>query len=147
MKNKVTIIILLVAFIIVLISISNSLQNKKNDLSLSKNIHSETYSENVLTVTESNFETEVLNSDKNVLIDFYADWCQPCKMLSPLIEEIANENKEIKFVKINVDEESKLATKYNIMYMPTLVMIENGEEIERSIGYIEKNEIEKLIEK
>ena len=147
MKNKVTIIILLVAFIIVLISISNSLQNKKNDLSLSKNIHSETYSENVLTVTESNFETEVLNSDKKVLIDFYADWCQPCKMLSPLIEEIANENKEIKFVKINVDEESKLATKYNIMYMPTLVMIENGEEIERSIGYIEKNEIEKLIEK
>ena len=82
----------------------------------------------VLKVTSKNFEEEVLKSEKTVLIDFYADWCGPCKMLSPIIEAVANENEEIKVVKINVDNEQDLAIEYQVMSIPTIVVIKNGKE-------------------
>ena len=82
----------------------------------------------VLKVTEENFENEVLNSDKTVILDFYADWCGPCKMMSPIIEEIANElGDKAKVGKVNSDENMDLAEKYGIMSIPTIMIIKNGE--------------------
>lgn len=95
----------------------------------------------VLKVTSANFEKEVLNSDKTTLIDFYADWCGPCKMISPIIESIANENEDIKVVKINVDEAQDLAMEYQVMSIPTIVIIKNGKEVKRNVGVASKEQI------
>lgn len=99
----------------------------------------------VLKVTSENFEKEVLQSDKPVLIDFYADWCGPCKMLSPIVDEVAEENTDIKVVKINVDNAQDLAMKYQVMSIPTLVVIREGREVNRSVGLIDKSEVVSLI--
>ena len=96
-------------------------------------------------ITNENFEDEILKSDKTVLIDFYADWCAPCKMLSPIIEQIAEENNDIKVAKINVDELQELAIKYEVMSIPTLVVIKNGQEVNRSVGFISKSQILELL--
>ena len=99
----------------------------------------------VIEVTDETFEEEVLNSDKPVLIDFYANWCVPCRVFSPIVEEVAQENSNIKVVKVNVDESQEITTKYQVMSMPTLVVIENGTEVTRSIGIISKSEILDMI--
>ena len=99
----------------------------------------------IIKVNSQNFEEEVIKSEKPVLIDFYADWCGPCKMLSPIIDEIAEENSEIKVVKVNVDDSQDLAMKYQVMSIPTLVVIKNGEEVNRSVGLIDKSQVENLI--
>ena len=99
----------------------------------------------ILRVTSQNFEEEVLKSDKTVLVDFYADWCGPCKMLSPIVDEVAKEMSEIKVVKVNVDEAQDLAMNYQVMYIPTLVVIKNGKEAKRSVGLIDKSEIKNLV--
>lgn len=99
----------------------------------------------ILKVTSSNFEGEVLKSEKTVLIDFYADWCGPCKMISPIVEAVAKENKDIKVVKVNVDDAQDLAIKYEVMSIPTLVVIKNGQEINRLIGLADKTEILNMI--
>ena len=99
----------------------------------------------VIKVTEENFEEEVLKSDKKVLIDFYADWCGPCKVLSPIVEEVAKENPDIKVVKINVDENNELSYKYKTYSIPTLVVIENGVEVNRAVGAIPKDSILELL--
>ena len=99
-----------------------------------------------LKITSNNFEEEVLKSEKTVLIDFYADWCGPCKMLSPIIEAVANENEEIKVVKINVDNEQDLAIEYQVMSIPTIVVIKNGKETNRTVGVVDKNQIGKMVE-
>ena len=96
-------------------------------------------------IASSEFENEVLNSDKKVLVDFYATWCGPCKIISPIIEEVAKENPEVKFVKVDIDANQKLAEKYEVVYIPTLVVIENGKEITKSVGAISKEEILNLI--
>lgn len=96
-------------------------------------------------ITAENYENEVLNSDKPVLLDFWAAWCGPCKMVSPLVDEIALENADIKVGKINVDEQPELAAKFGVMSIPTLVVIENGKEINRSIGAMPKANILKLV--
>ena len=96
-------------------------------------------------ITNENFEDEILKSDKTVLIDFYADWCAPCKMLSPIIEGVAEENNDIKVAKINVDELQELAIKYEVMSIPTLVVIKNGQEVNRSVGFISKSQILELL--
>ena len=96
-------------------------------------------------ITAENYENEVLNSDKPVLLDFWAAWCGPCKMVSPLVDEIALENADIKVGKINVDEQPELATKFGVMSIPTLVVIENGKEVNRSIGAMPKASILKLV--
>lgn len=99
----------------------------------------------IIKVNSQNFEEEVIKSEKLVLIDFYADWCGPCKMLSPIIDEIAEENSEIKVVKVNVDDSQDLAMKYQVMSIPTLVVIKNGEEVNRSVGLIDKSQVLNLI--
>lgn len=96
-------------------------------------------------IVSSEFENEVLNSDKKVLVDFYATWCGPCKIISPIIEEVAKENPEVKFVKVDIDANQELAEKYEVVYIPTLVVIENGKEITKSVGAISKEEILNLI--
>ena len=99
----------------------------------------------IINVSSKNFETEVLNSEKTVLIDFYADWCGPCKMLSPVVEQFANENENIKVVKIYVDDEQDLAIKYGVMSIPTLVVIKNGQEVNRSVGLVSKDDILNIV--
>ena len=89
----------------------------------------------------SNFENEILNCNKTALVDFYADWCGPCKMVSPIIEEIANERTDIVVGKINVDESPMLAMKYNVSSIPTLIIFKDGAEISRIIGYRPKEDI------
>ena len=96
----------------------------------------------VLKITENNFEEEVLNSEKTVLLDFYADWCGPCKMQSPIIDQIAEEKQDVKVGKINVDENQNLAGKYGVMSIPTLVIIKNGEIVGQFVGLTGKDQIE-----
>ena len=94
-----------------------------------------------LNISIDNFTEEVINSQRPVLIDFWASWCGPCKMLAPVIDEIANEKDDFKFVKINVDEEEELAMKYDIKSIPTLVIIKNGTEVNRISGFMTKTNI------
>lgn len=99
----------------------------------------------VLHVTKENFEQEVLKSDKPVLVDFWASWCMPCKMLAPILDEVAEETEEFKVCKVNVDEEGDLAMQFRIMSIPTLVVIKQGEEVKRSLGVISKDEVMDLM--
>ena len=96
-------------------------------------------------VTNQNFEEEVLNSDKTVIVDFYADWCGPCKMYAPIIEAVASENKNIKVVKIDVDNAQDIAINYNIMSIPTTVIIKEGKEVNRAVGMISKSDLLELV--
>ncbi len=88
----------------------------------------------VIKITKNNFDTEVMNSDKKVLIDFYADWCGPCRMVSPVVDEIADEHPEYKVCKINVDEEPELASKFAVMSIPALFVMESGKVVNQSLG-------------
>ena len=99
----------------------------------------------IIKANSQNFEEEVIKSEKTILVDFYADWCGPCKMLSPIIDEVAEENDDIKVLKVNVDDSQDLAMKYQVMSIPTLVVIKNGSEINRSVGLIDKAQILNLI--
>lgn len=99
----------------------------------------------VIDVKTADFETEVLKSDKTVLVDFWAVWCGPCRMLSPVVDQVAEENPNIKVCKVNVDEEQKLAVKYGVMSIPTLLVFKGGELVNQSVGVIPKEEILNLI--
>lgn len=99
-----------------------------------------------ITITKDNFENEVLNSDKPVLIDFWASWCGPCQMLSPIISEIAVEyDGKIKVCKVNVDNERELSSRFKIMSIPTVVVIKNGDVSNVSVGFKQKKELLELI--
>lgn len=98
-----------------------------------------------LNINRQNFQEEVLNSDKPVLLDFWAPWCGPCRMVVPIIEEIAEECSGIKIGKVNVDEQSELANQFKILSIPTLIVIKNGQEVNRSIGAKTKEEILEMI--
>ena len=87
-----------------------------------------------ITVTSENFESEVLNSEKPVLVDFWASWCGPCRMLSPIVDEIAEEVQTIKIGKVNVDEQQDLAGKFGVMSIPTLILFKNGQPVNKSVG-------------
>lgn len=95
----------------------------------------------VLHLTKENFESEVMQSDKPVFIDFWADWCGPCQMVAPVVEEIANEVTDVKIAKVNVDEEMELAQKYGVMSIPTMVLIKNGEVVNTTVGAQPKEDI------
>ncbi len=96
-------------------------------------------------ITKDNFEAEVINSQKTVLIDFWATWCGPCRMIAPIVEQIAEENEDIKVGKINVDEEPELASFFRIESIPTLIVVKNGEVVNMAVGYKQKDEILELL--
>lgn len=98
-----------------------------------------------IAINNENYESEVLNSDKPVLIDFWASWCGPCQMLGPIVEAIAEENTDIKVCKVNIDENPDLASQFKIMSIPTLVVMKNGEVYKKSVGVISKSEILDLV--
>ena len=98
-------------------------QRKKEDVKMS-----------AININKNNFQNEVLNSERKVLLDFWAPWCGPCRMVVPIVEEIAAERPDIKVGKINVDEEAELASQFGIMSIPTLVVIENGKIVNQAMG-------------
>ena len=99
----------------------------------------------IIEVNKDNFEEEVLKSEKKVLADFNADWCGPCKMLRPILDEVAKDIDNVKIVSINIDEEEDLAQNYNVSSIPCLVLFDKGEETKRNIGLINKEEVENFI--
>lgn len=99
----------------------------------------------VLTITKDNFQEEVVQSEKPVLLDFWASWCGPCRMVSPVIDEIAGERQDIKVGKINVDEQPELARSFQVMSIPTLVLMKDGKEAARTLGAQPKVQILKLL--
>lgn len=99
----------------------------------------------VIHLTSENFEQEVLKSDIPVLVDFWADWCGPCKRLGPIVEEAANEVTDVKICKVNIDEEDSLVLKYRVMSIPMLILFKNGEKAATSVGAISKSELMEFI--
>ena len=141
MKNKIFILIITIFFIISMIILSRVLNNR-NKVEIR---NEEENRMEILSVTSANFEKEVINSDKTVLIDFYADWCGPCKAYSPIVESVATENQDIKVVKINVDNAQDIAIKYQVMSIPTTVVIKNGQEINRAVGMMSKSDLLEMV--
>ena len=152
MKGKIITILLIVAFIGFLVW-ANFAIDKENEKLARENEEESTTSEEVsgpsrvIEVTSSNFNEEVINSSVPVLIDFYADWCGPCRILSPIVEEVSSQYEDVKFVKIDIDSNQDIANDYMITSIPTLVYIKNGEEQNRVLGAVDKDTVETLIEK
>ena len=101
----------------------------------------------VINLTQADFKQEVMESDKPVLIDFWAVWCGPCQMMSPIVDEVAEETDDVKFCKVNVDDEPQLAAMFGIQSIPTLALIKNGKMIDVSIGLLTKDELINFINK
>lgn len=99
----------------------------------------------VIKINKNNFENEVMKSEKTVLLDFYADWCGPCRMVGPIVSEIANERSDVKVGKINVDEQPELAAQFQVMSIPMLAVIKNGKLVNQVVGYRPKEQIEALL--
>lgn len=95
----------------------------------------------VLQITKNNFQKEVLESSQPVLVDFYATWCGPCRMLAPILDEIAQERSDIKVVKINVDEEQELAAQYRVVSIPSVFVFQNGQIVSQSLGAKPKHQL------
>jgi len=103
--------------------------------------------ENIVYIKDGNFEKEVLQSDIPVLVDFYADWCAPCRMVEPIIKKLATEYKgKVKFVKLNTDENQDLAFQYNVMGIPTAIVFKNGQAVQRMVGAAPEAMYRRLIE-
>lgn len=141
MKIKILTIITIVFFVVGMIILSIYLNNR-NKIEIS---NEEESGMEIMKVTSANFEEEVLNSDKTVLIDFYADWCGPCKMFSPVVEAVAAENEDVKVVKVNVDDAQDLAIQYQVMSIPTTVVIKEGKEVNRAVGMVSKSDLLEMV--
>lgn len=100
----------------------------------------------VLKINEGNFEEEVLKSEKMVLVDFYADWCGPCKMLSPVIEGLAEKMEQVNFYKLNVDASSDIAGRYGVQAIPNLIIFKDGKAVDQITGFVPENEIVKHLQ-
>ncbi|RGS73009.1 thioredoxin [Mitsuokella sp. AF21-1AC] len=98
-----------------------------------------------IVITKENFEAEVLKASGTVLVDFWATWCGPCRMLSPIVDQVAEERPEVKVGKINVDEQPELAQQFDIMSIPTLLVFRNGQKVNESVGLIPKEKVESLL--
>jgi len=140
MDKKKKLIIEIAIFLLLLVSITFIYNYVVN-----KNTKNEIKEEEKMEIMEiqgsEQFEQEVINENKMVFIDFYATWCAPCKMMSPIIEEIAKEYKEVKFVKIDIDNNEELAIKYNVMSIPTMIIMKNGEVAKTFVGVTNKEDI------
>ena len=99
----------------------------------------------VVKLTAENFEQEVLQSEQPVLVDFYADWCGPCKMMGPVVEEVASEIADAKVCKINIDEEISVAQKFGVMSIPTFIAFKNGEVVGKQVGAVPKSALSNLL--
>lgn len=99
----------------------------------------------VKNINEQEFENEVLKSDIPVLVDFWAPWCGPCKMLGPIVEQVAQKTQGVKVVKLNVDEAISTAQKYGVVSIPTLIVFNGGKEVKRSVGLISEQQVSELI--
>ena len=99
----------------------------------------------VININKNNFQEEVMNANQPVLVDFWAEWCGPCQMLGPVIEEIAAERNDIKVAKVNVDEQPELASQFQVMSIPTLVVIKDGQIVNKSVGAKPKDQILKML--
>ena len=105
----------------------------------------EDYKMTAININKNNFQNEVINSDKPVLLDFWASWCGPCRMMVPIVEEIANERSDIKVGKVNVDEQPELASMFGIVSIPTIVLIKNGKIVQQMSGARPKNAILEML--
>lgn len=141
MKNKILIGISMILFIVGMIILSLYLNNM-DKIEISEDEQS---SVEIMKVTSTNFEKEVLNSEKTVVIDFYAEWCGPCKAYSPIVESVAEENEDIKVVKIDIDSAQDIAMNYRVMSIPTTVIIKKGQEVDRAVGMISKSELLEMV--
>ena len=99
----------------------------------------------IITITKDNFQAEVIEAKGTVLIDFWASWCGPCRMLSPIVDQVAEEHPDIKVSKINVDEEPELASQFDVMSIPMLVVFKDGQKVNESVGLIPKEKVEEQI--
>lgn len=113
--------------------------------SLAKTMTNENTPSAVVHATDESFQEDVLKADKPVLVDFWAPWCGPCKAIAPLLEELAQERSDVRIVKVNIDEHSKMATQYNVRAIPTLLLFKGGELSETVVGAVRKPELEKLL--
>ena len=156
MYKKILWILCLIVFIGSLILLNNYLTNSSNSINVDDKIaysdeelDQDIVSSSIIQITSTNYEEIVLNSKKTVLIDFYADWCPPCKKLSPIIEEVASENTDenLVFARINIDDEQNLAAQYGIQPIPTSVLLKSGKEVDRRVGYMEKTDVKDFINK
>ena len=100
----------------------------------------------IINITQSNYDALVINSDKTVLLDFWAPWCGPCRMISPILEQIANERNDVVIGKVNVDEEMEIAREFGIVSIPTLITVKNGMEVDKAVGYRPKEDILALLD-
>ena len=138
-KKQIILIAAIIAFVVGLVIISMILNNANGSKS-----NSTISTESIKTINQEQFDELVLNADKPVLVDFYADWCGPCKILSPTIEELAQDKKysdKYYFYKVNVDTAFNISERYSIQYIPTIIVFKDGEEITRNSGVVEKDYI------
>ena len=110
-----------------------------------KDIESEENNMSVLTITKENFQSEVIESSKPVLLDFWASWCGPCRMMSPVVDQVAEEREDIKVGKVNVDEQPELASQFQVMTIPTFLVFSEGEVVNKAIGVMSKQKVLDLL--
>lgn len=156
MKEKIKIVTLIIVLVICILGIKYILDSEtekmiNNNASSDDEYYEEYYDEgeeiesSVITVTEDTFDEEVLNSDKKVVVDFYADWCGPCKQMQPIFEKVASQTEDVKFVRLNVDYAQDLSLKYGAYSIPFLVVFEDGEVVKSNTGLISEDNLKELI--